>query len=119
MLQPLPDLPAGVIGFEVDGELHADDYKQTLLPAVDEAAAGDGVRLVLVFTKFEGLSAGAFAQDFKLGARHLSAWKRTALVTDIEWMTHLVSIFGWMTPGEFRHFPLDERAAAIAWAAEK
>jgi hypothetical protein len=32
-------------------------------------------------------------------------------------MIHLVRLFGWMTPGELRHFPLDERDAAIAWAA--
>jgi len=30
---------------------------------------------------------------------------------------HLSRLFGWMTPGEFKHFPLDERDAAVAWAA--
>jgi hypothetical protein len=24
---------------------------------------------------------------------------------------------GWMTPGDFKHFPLADRDAAIAWAA--
>jgi hypothetical protein len=32
-------------------------------------------------------------------------------------MTHLTALFGWMTPGELKHFPLAERDAAIAWAA--
>ncbi|MGH8840398.1 MAG: STAS/SEC14 domain-containing protein [Jiangellaceae bacterium] len=40
-----------------------------------------------------------------------------ALVTDVEWMMHLSRLFGWMTPGEFKHFPLDERDAAVAWSA--
>jgi hypothetical protein len=26
-------------------------------------------------------------------------------------------LFGWMTPGEVRHFPLAQRDEAIAWAA--
>jgi hypothetical protein len=26
-------------------------------------------------------------------------------------------MFGWMTPGEVRHFPLARRDEAIAWAA--
>jgi hypothetical protein len=26
-------------------------------------------------------------------------------------------MFGWMTPGDVKHFPLTERDAAIAWAA--
>ena len=53
----------------------------------------------------------------QLGVEHLTHWKKIALVTDVEWMIHLVRLFGWMTPGELRHFPLDERDAAIAWAA--
>ena len=44
-------------------------------------------------------------------------WKRIALVTDIEWMTHLVSLFGWMTPGACKVFPVAAKADAIAWAA--
>jgi hypothetical protein len=40
-----------------------------------------------------------------------------ALVTDIEWMGHMTTLFGWMTPGEVRHFPLAQRDDAIAWAA--
>jgi hypothetical protein len=32
-------------------------------------------------------------------------------------MIQLAALFGWMTPGELKHFPLAERAAAIAWAA--
>jgi hypothetical protein len=32
-------------------------------------------------------------------------------------MTHLVAVFGWMTPGEVEQLPLAERDAAVAWAA--
>jgi hypothetical protein len=117
MIEPIEDLPAGVIGFVVTGKIHAADYTQTLGPAVERAAAAGGVRLVLVFEEFDGLSAGGTWQDLKMGVGHLGAWKRTALVTDIEWMSHLVHLFGWMSPGEFEQFPLAGRADAIAWAA--
>ena len=30
-------------------------------------------------------------------------------VTDVDWMRHGVDWFGWMTPGEVKHFPLAER----------
>jgi hypothetical protein len=49
--------------------------------------------------------------------RPAAGWERIMLVTDIDWMTHLTALFGWMTPGELKHFPLAEREAAIAWAA--
>jgi hypothetical protein len=39
-------------------------------------------------------------------------------VTDLDWMITVTSLFGWMTPGELKRFPLAERDAAIAWAAE-
>ena len=107
MIEPLEDLPEGVIGFETRGKLHADDYRDVLLPAVEKAEAAGSVRLVLVIADFDGLSGGALWQDLKMGVRHLSAWKRIAVVTDIEWMT----------PGEAKHFAIADRAAAFAWAA--
>jgi SpoIIAA-like len=117
LIKELTDLPSGVIGFEASGTLHAEDYRDVLLPAVERAATGGDIRCVIVIADFDGLSAGALWQDLKMGIEHLRAWKRVALVTDIEWMTHVTALFGWMTPGEVKHFTLAERTAAIAWAA--
>jgi hypothetical protein len=52
-----------------------------------------------------------------VGVEHFRAWKRIALVTDIDWMRHMTQLFGWMTPGEVKVFPLAQRGEAIAWAA--
>jgi hypothetical protein len=117
MLDAISDLPPGVIGFEVSGELTADDYRNTLLPAIEAAAEGGDVRIVIVMPKFEGLSGGALWQDLKMGVEHWGKWKRVALVTDVEWMRNGVDWFGWMSPGEVKHFPMAERSDAIAWAA--
>jgi hypothetical protein len=54
-----------------------------------------------------------------VGVEHLRAWKRIAVVTDIEWVDHMITLFGWMTPGEVRHFPLAQRDEAVAWAAAR
>jgi hypothetical protein len=64
-----------------------------------------------------GCPAVPCGRDLKVGIEHLRAWKRIALVTDIEWMGHMTTLFGWMTPGEVRHFPLAQRDEAIAWVA--
>jgi hypothetical protein len=117
MLTTMTDVPDGVIGFEVEGELHAADYRDVLLPALERAAEAGDVRFVIVIPEWKGMSGGAVWQDLKVGVQHLRAWKRIALVTDVEWMTHLTSVFGWMTPGETKVFTLAERADAIAWAA--
>ena len=118
MLKPLEDLPDGVIGFEAVGEIEASDYGEVLMPAVREVwDRGDDVRIVLVFERWEGMSSGAAWRDLKLGVEHLRRWKRIALITDLDWMITVTSLFGWMTPGEFKRFPVAERDQAIAWAA--
>ena len=118
MLTELTDLPPNVIGYEVSGKLETTDYRDTLLPALQSAAEKGEVRIVIVMPKFDGFSTGAMWQDLKMGVEHWHTWKRIALVTDVEWMVHGTQLFGWMTPGEVKHFPVAERAAAIAWAAQ-
>jgi hypothetical protein len=118
MLEPLSDLPDGVIGFAATDEIDSADYADTLIPAVEaQLAAGNDIRIVLLFESWPGVSGGAAWQDLKMGVEHMTHWKRIALVTDVEWMTQVGHLFGWMTPGEFKLFPVAERQAAIAWAA--
>src|SRR5262245_52692216 len=107
MLEPIPGLPEGVLGFEARGHLEASDYTDVLMPAVRGLIdLGERVRIVLVFERFEGMSASAAWQDIKFGVEYLSRWERVALVTDLDWMITVASLFGWMTPGEFKRFPL-------------
>ncbi|GGY39550.1 hypothetical protein GCM10010363_20480 [Streptomyces omiyaensis] len=110
-------MPAGVVGFEVDGRISAEDYRDTVIPALTGAARAGEVRFLLVVPEFDGMSGGAVWQDLRMGAEHLRAWKRVALVTDVEWMSHLTSLFGWMSPGETKVFPLARRDEATAWVA--
>jgi hypothetical protein len=117
MITELEDMPAGVIGFEASGKLRAEDYRDVVLPALERAASEGDVRFLIVMTGFDGMSGGAMWQDLKMGIEHLKAWKRIALVTDIAWVTHLSALFGWMTPGELKTFPLSERAEAVTWVA--
>ena len=117
MIKELADLPPGVIGFEVGGTIHTDDYRDVVLPAVQRAAAAGEIRFVIVFPEFHGMTGGAVWEDLKVGVEHFRAWKRIAVVTDIDWMRNVTGLFGWMTPGQVKVFPLAQRDEAIAWAA--
>ena len=117
MITRLGELPEGVIGFEASGKIAAEDYRDVVLPALEEAAKTGDIRFLIVMRDFDGISGGAVWQDLKVGFEHLRGWKRIALVTDIGWMTHLTDLFGWMTPGETRTFALAQRDEAIEWAA--
>jgi hypothetical protein len=119
MLNSIAGLPKGVIGFEAAGEIEAADYRDLLLPAVDESLKrGEEIRIVLVFERYDGFTSGAAWEDLKLGVEHLTHWNRIALVTDLDWMITMTSLFGWMSPGKIKRFPLAERDKAVAWAAE-
>jgi hypothetical protein len=117
MIKELNGLPPGVIGFEATGKLKAEDYRDAILPALERAASSGEVRFLIVMRDFDGMSGGALWQDLKLGIEHLRAWKRIALVTDIEWMHHLTDLFGWMTPGATKAFSIADLDIATTWVA--
>lgn len=118
MFEPITGLPEGVIGFEAVGKVEVPDYEDVLMPAIARGAAAGGVRLILVLgDRFTGYSSGAMKEDAGL-VSHAKAWKRTAVVSDLGWVAHLSTAFGWMVPGKFEHFGLAERDAAIAWVAQ-
>jgi hypothetical protein len=117
MISELSGLPPGVIGFEASGKIAAEDYRDVVLPTLEQAAESGDVRFLIVMRDFDEISGGAIWQDLKMGMEHLRAWKRIALVTDIDWMSHLTSLFGWMTPGETKTFPLDQQDQATKWVA--
>ncbi len=119
MFKPIADLPDSVVGFTAQGKLHADDYKQTLIPAIEDLIARTGkARVLLVLgPDWEGYSAGAMLDDAKLGIQHARAWERFALVSDADWIRHVATLFGWIVPGDVRSFPFAELEEATAWVS--
>ncbi|MGR0221475.1 STAS/SEC14 domain-containing protein [Agromyces sp. ZXT2-6] len=120
MIEPLQDLPPGVIGFRAVGTVTATDYREVLDPAID-AAIADAGRLdfvIVIDEEFDHYSLGAMLEDAKLLGRPLSAWDRAAFVTDRDVLTGIAVAFGGLVPGEFRVFPMSRRNEAIAWVAE-
>lgn len=115
MIKEFSDVPANVIGFEVSGKVQAEDFRDVVLPAFERAAKTGEYRAVIVIPDFEGMSGSALWQDLKIGIPHLRGWKRIALVTDVDWITHVTQFFGWMTPGDVKVFPLSQRQQAIEW----
>jgi hypothetical protein len=118
MIKELSELPAGVIGFEVTGKVTAEDFSDVVIPAVEKAAQSGEVRFVIEIPDFHGMTPGALWQDLKVGVENIRKWKRIALITDIEWMHYMTTLFGWMTPGSVKTFATIDRDQAIAWVSE-
>jgi len=119
MIKCMQGLPAGVIGFEASGKVSGHDYESVLMPAV-EAATAEGGKLHLLYLLgpgFDGYEFGAIWDDTKVGLRHLGAWQKIALVSDVEWMRNAVKVFGFALPGEMRVFSVAELEQAKTWLA--
>jgi hypothetical protein len=124
MVEPIRDLPAGVLGFRLTGKLERDEYHDLLMAPIYAALErGEKLRvLVELPDDFHGLDAGALWEDLKaagsVGLKHRSAWERFAVATDKDWVRHGVAVFGWASPGELKVFADGEREQAAAWLAE-
>ena len=120
MIRRLSDMPAGVLGLEAVDDVEKEDYKNVIVPAINEAIAQHGkVRLVYVLgPEFDDYEGGAVWEDLKLGVHHPASFERTAIVTDARWVGPAVKIFSVLWPGHARAFPLSELESAKRWAAE-
>jgi SpoIIAA-like len=121
MIERIDDMPAGTIGLRAAGELSKEDYREVLEPALGEGIESGELRLLFVLTDFDGLGSGAWVEDMKTGlktwVRDHSAWKRFALVTDVEWVAKAMRMFAWMAPGEVETFGLAQEDEARAWVS--
>jgi hypothetical protein len=122
MVERIEEMAQGTIGFRVVEKLTGDDYRERIEPVLGEAAAKGEIRLLFEIDAGFGMDAGAVMEDaksgLKLGLGHMKAWKRTAIVTDVDWIRKAMKAFGFMAPGEVRVFEPAELGAAKVWVAE-
>ena len=118
MIRKLEKSKGKVIGFELSGKLHDEDY-QVLVPEVEKVIDREGsVRLLLHLVDFQGWDLHAAWDDMKFGVKHYRDFERVAIVGDKtweEWMARLATPF---TSSGSRFFHDDEIEAAWDWLEE-
>lgn len=121
MIEPIEDMPAGTVGFRASGRVTRDDYRRVLEPALRDAVERGEVRLLYALDGEFEMEPGAVFEDARTGAglglAHHSAWKRTAIVTDAEWVARSIHMFAWMAPGEVRVWRGGDLDEARRWVA--
>ncbi len=121
MIELLTDMPPGVTGIRVSGRLRGDELRD-VKPTVDEMLKTGEIRIVeVIASDYEGFGPGGLIEDLKLGfgtvMPHHSAFRRIAVVSDKDWVAHVLHALAWMIPGEIATFGLDELERAKQWAA--
>ena len=122
MIARLDGMPDGVVGLRASGKLTKQDYTDVLEPGLKEATDSGEARVVFLLEGFDGLEPSALLEDLKTGLRtefsNRGAWRRLAVVTDVDWIEKAMELFAWAMPGELKVFDdLDELDEAKAWAA--
>jgi hypothetical protein len=117
MIEQLQGFPENVVAFVGRGQVTKADYVSTLIPAVEKALAHhDRLRLYYELgTDFTGIDADAIMEDFKIGMQHLTRWERAAVVTDVQWIAHAVSLFSFLMPGAIKVFSTKDANEAQLW----
>jgi SpoIIAA-like len=121
MIEPIDDMPQGTIGLRASGKLTLSDYREVLEPALRRGLESGELRLVFELSDFDGLEPGAWIEDVKTGlrtwVRDHRAWRRFAMVTDVDWVAKGTRMFAWLTPGEVTVYGLGELEDAKRWVA--
>ncbi|MCV7299982.1 STAS/SEC14 domain-containing protein [Mycobacterium barrassiae] len=121
MIEVLQDMPAGVAGIRISGKVTGDDIS-AFMPELEKLFESGELRFVeVIASDYEGFGRGGLVEDLKQSfgtlIKHHGGFKRTAVVTDKEWVTHTVHALGWLVPGDVEVFGLDELEKAKQWAA--
>ena len=117
MIENIEGFPDNVIALVAKGQVTKKDYEQVLIPRVESALKRHAkVRFYYELgPQFSGFDAGAMWEDLKVGVEHLSAWERMAIVTDVNWIKHMVNAFRFIMPGQLRVFATAQAAEARTW----
>jgi len=121
MIEKIEEMPAGTIGFRASGRLTRPDYRDVLQPALREAVETGSIRMLFELTSLTGVEPTALLEDIKtgldLGLAHRSAWKKSAIVTDVDWVAKAFRVFAPLVPGDVGIYRLDQHDEALSWLA--
>jgi hypothetical protein len=113
MISLIEGLPDDVVGIVARGRVTKKDYDRVVLPAVQKSLTQhDKIRLYYdLSTRFPG----AAWEELKEASDEFPPWARIAVVTDVGWIRHTVSVLRFLIPAEIRVFPRTHAPEGLAW----
>jgi hypothetical protein len=119
MIQTIETGLPKVLGVQLSGKLHDEDYKH-FTPLVESMLTGEGkVRVFVQFEDFHGWDMHAAWDDFQFGLKHYSDFERIAMVGDRRWEKWMAGICKPFTKAKVRFFEKADIEAAWEWLREE
>lgn len=113
----LSDGTDGLIAYEVNGRITAEDVEKVLAPMKAHMTGDDKVDLLVRFKDWEGFDPAIIANRSLLGTKMaaIAHLRRYAVVGAPGWMKAMVGGVSALMPFEMKMFDLDEDDAAWTW----
>ncbi len=117
MITILPESHDNVIGIKASGKITDSDYKEVLIPKVDEILSKYDKSNFLYYLsdEFEGFELGAMWDDMKYGMGHHEKFDKIAFVGGPKWMEWSSKLFGHFVGCELKTYKSDELNNAWDW----
>jgi hypothetical protein len=116
VIEILTDVPENVLALRASGKVTTEDYREKLIPELERRLeTHDRIRVLYELGPEAEFSLGAMWEDLKADLRHLSAFERIAMVSDVRWINAATRSFAWLFPCPVRIFPTADREAALSW----
>lgn len=120
MIEMIPDMPDEVVAITAKGTVTGEDYDNVLIPAIEEKLQRHQKIRVLyqLGQDFSGFTAAAMWEDAKVGIKHLTAFEKIAVVSDVDWIVGAVKVFAFVIPCPLRIFRNEKLSEAITWVSQ-
>jgi len=120
MIEFIQNMPENVVAVKASGKVTAKDYDDVLIPSIeDKLGKHKKIRMLYELGRdLSGFTPGAMWDDAKVGIRHITAFEKIAVVSDVEWIAAAVKVFAFLIPCPVRVFGTTELSEAKKWISD-
>jgi hypothetical protein len=120
MIEIIQGMPENIVAVSASGKVTGEDYDKVLIPAIEDKLKKHGkIRVLYVLgPDVTGFTAEAMWDDAKIGIKHLTAYEKVAVVSDVGWVVGAVKFFSFIIPCPVKIFGNDKLSEAKTWISE-
>jgi hypothetical protein len=121
MIEVLDGFPPNVAAFKASGQVTKQDYDTVVMPKVDAMVKKHHkINFLLdLETDVGNFTMGAWVNDALVGLKHLTDFKKVAIISHQENVKKVTNIMGHFVPGTYKGFTAEELEEAKKWVSEE
>ena len=117
MIEIMPESNGSALALKATGKLTDADYKEVLIPKIEETIKQSGKAKVLLYLPedFAGWEAHAAWDDARFGLRHRNDFEKLAVVGGARWVEWATKIASHFMKGEVKTFSEEQLQEGLNW----